>query len=74
MSQALDNANAQIANLTSVVTTVAIPLLQQLGTLVAQGGSGTPDPQVQALADSMSTVTSQLASAAQQAQAQIPTS
>ena len=72
MSQALDNANAQLANLNGTLTNTVVPALQQLAAVAAQAGSGVPEDAVQAIADGISTATSQLAAATQQAVAQLP--
>jgi hypothetical protein len=74
MSQALDNANAQLANLQGTVTNTVIPALQQLGAAAAQpaAATGVAESDVQNLADGISQAVSTLAAATQQAVAQIP--
>lgn len=74
MSAALDNLNAQVSNLNGTLQGTVLPALAQLGAAAAATGSstGVPEADVQAAADAVSSLTSQLAAATQQAAAQIP--
>ena len=70
---AIDNANAQLENLKQTISGTVVPGIQQLATAAANpAAGGVSEEAVQALADGISTATSEVAQALQSALAQIP--